>query len=159
MAKVITMTDDETGVTTTFVVARGADGTPQIREFSITTAKGAGLQPADLDLTELQLLGLAPATPAIQPPAPTPAPEPTPAPAPAARTRRRQAKPLGRAGKVDKLGRGYRRAPDVEELQRLFTEHGGPSGVARALGVPAHSVAGWLRRYRADGHVFELAVA
>jgi hypothetical protein len=168
MPKLITMTDDDTGVTTTVVVA-DKGGAAQVQEIRISTTNAAGLQPGDLDVSTLQMLGLAferaqttqpeqPEQPALPTATAEPATATRSATQPATSRRRGKAKPPGRAGKVDKLGRGYRRAPEVKDLQRLFTEHGGTSGVARALGVPPHSVTGWLRRYRNEGHVFELAI-
>ncbi len=51
-------------------------------------------------------------------------------------------------------GRAYRTAPPVEELQAAMAKHGGPGAVAEAMGVPRHTIAGWLRRYRDLGHEF-----
>jgi hypothetical protein len=53
-------------------------------------------------------------------------------------------------------GRAYRKAVPVDELKKLITKHGGPGAVADVLGVPQHTVAGWLRRYRHQGHEFDV---
>ncbi len=63
-----------------------------------------------------------------------------------------------RAAKAAQNGaRPYRLAPPPEELQKLMVEHGGPTGVADALGAPRHSVTSWLRRYRQQGIEFPTA--
>lgn len=159
MARTITVTDDESGVVTTVLVTKDEEGFTSVKEIRFTTLNGGGgLE--KLDLSVLRDFGLTDRAPALPAPVAVPAPEPEPeANAPAPRRRRGPAKPLRGKRKSDRLGRQYRRAPDAEELKRLFAEHGGPSGVARALDVPAHSVAGWLRRYRNEGHVFESAAA
>lgn len=160
MARTITVMDDDSGVVTTVVVDKNAEGLSSVKEIRFTGSNGVGL--GELDLSILRDFGLVDATPAL--PAPQPAPPPAAAPeaetaadAPARGPARRPAK-LARGGKkgrsTDRLGRGYRRAPDVTELQRLFAEHGGPSAIARALDVPVYSVQGWLRRFRSEGHDF-----
>jgi hypothetical protein len=179
VSRTITVTDDDSGVVTTVVVAKGDGGFPTVKEIRFTTLNGGGgLE--KLDLSVLRDFGLtdqgqvtpAPTGEAQPKPEPKPEPksqskpeaEPAPEPVPAAkatgsaRRRRGGAKPLVRK-RPAAGGREYRRAPAPDELKRLFAEHGGSSGVARALDVPAHSVAGWLRRYRNDGHVFESTVA
>lgn len=160
MARTITVTDDDSGVVTTVVVAKDEQGFSLVKEIKFTASNGNGLE--RLDLSVLRDFGLTDRAPTLPAPVQVPAPEPAGAvaePAP----RRRAGKAAGRKKAATKpvsgSGRGYRRAPDVETLQRLFAEHGGPSAVARALGVPAHTVAGWLRRFRAEGHEFATAAA
>ncbi len=159
MARTITVTDDDSGVVTTVVVIKDEKGFTSVQEIRFTTLNGGGgLE--HLDLSVLRDFGLTDRAPEL--PAAAAEPEPTPEPEPVVSSpapRRRRGGPLARTRKADKLGRQYRRAPDAQELKRLFTKHGGASGVAQALDVPAHSVAGWLRRYRREGHVFELATA
>ncbi len=67
-------------------------------------------------------------------------------------------KPAGvtRVTTTQRAGRGYRHSPPVAELQELIVKHGGPGAVAEVLGVPQHTVAGWLRRHRNPGHQFEV---
>lgn len=156
MARTITVTDDDSGVVTTVVVAKDDEGFTSVQEIRFTTLNGGGGLER-LDLAVLRDFGLTDRAPELPTPAAAvPAPEPA---APAPRRRRGPAKSLRSKRKTEPVGRMYRRAPDPAELKRLFVEHGGPSGVARALDVPAHSVAGWLRRYRNEGHVFESAAA
>lgn len=54
-------------------------------------------------------------------------------------------------------GRPYRLAPPVDRLQALMAEHGGPGKIAEVLDVPAHTVTGWLRKYRSKGHEFPVS--
>jgi hypothetical protein len=162
MTRTITVTDDDSDMVTTVVMERAADGTSLVQEIRFTSANGSGLGTPDLSV--LREFGLAEAHAAL-PPAPEPQPEPNPAPAvqpppaPAKAGAKGRAKKQGKPAKgtgrgADRLGRQYRRAPDAAELQQLHADHGGPNGVARHLGVPVHSVAGWLRRYRSQGHEF-----
>jgi hypothetical protein len=48
--------------------------------------------------------------------------------------------------------RAYRRMPDSEQVIDIYQQTGTIAGVAEHFGVPRHTVAGWARRLRAQGH-------
>lgn len=48
--------------------------------------------------------------------------------------------------------RAYRRMPDPEQVMDVYRQTGSITGVAEHFGVPRHTVAGWARRLRGQGH-------
>jgi type IV secretory pathway TrbL component len=49
--------------------------------------------------------------------------------------------------------RAYRRMPDVAEVLGAYRQVGTVSGLAEHFGVPRHTVQGWARRLRREGHI------
>lgn len=49
-------------------------------------------------------------------------------------------------------GRAYRRMPPAGEVLKAYEEVGTVSGLAEYYGVPRHTVQGWARRLRREGH-------
>jgi hypothetical protein len=48
--------------------------------------------------------------------------------------------------------RAYRRMPEPEQVMDVYRKTGSITGVAEHFGVPRHTVAGWARRLRTQGH-------
>lgn len=48
--------------------------------------------------------------------------------------------------------RAYRRMPDAEQVMDVYRQTGSITAVAEHFGVPRHTVAGWARRLRREGH-------
>jgi hypothetical protein len=48
--------------------------------------------------------------------------------------------------------RAYRRMPEPEQVMDAYRQTGSIIGVAEHFGVPRHTVAGWARRLRTQGH-------
>jgi hypothetical protein len=48
--------------------------------------------------------------------------------------------------------RAYRRMPEAEQVMDVYRQTGSITGVAEHFGVPRHTVAGWARRLRTQGH-------
>jgi hypothetical protein len=48
--------------------------------------------------------------------------------------------------------RAYRRVPEAEQVMDVYRQTGSITGVAEHFGVPRHTVAGWARRLRTQGH-------
>lgn len=178
MARTITVTDDDSDMVTIVVVDKTPEGFSTVRQIRFESANGGGLGTPDLSV--LRDFGLIVEPVALPAPgtgsgdgadagaddeadggAGDGSVQPPPA-APTGRSTKRRTKAGSRAAArravatrpADRAGRGYRKSPEPEELQRLFTEQGGPSAVARYLDVPVHSVQGWLRRHRAAGWEF-----
>lgn len=173
------MMDEDTGVEARIVTERQDDGTTGVVDVQIR-ATGRALTSEDLLI--LGRLGLALPTrpdavpgvqrngggPAVSAPAAHPATGGGPVSAPAARkTTPAKAAPTKTSGRSkggrpaksvppaqSAKGRQYRQSPSDEALLQLMTTHGGPTAVANALGVPLHTVAGWVRRARVRGAVF-----
>lgn len=176
VARTITVTDDESHVEARVVVERSDTG-QEITRVELSTTNGRGLRSADLLL--LEELGLRMPEPrgktVLEEPAALPAaeasPEPAPAPEPVAakpavaapRGRRRTARSRAARDNAGRTraeraaagqGRAYRLAPAPAELQRLYAELGGPARIAERLGVPTHTVSGWMKRMRSQGVTF-----
>jgi hypothetical protein len=49
--------------------------------------------------------------------------------------------------------RAYRRMPDADEVLGAYRQVGTVSGLAEHFGVPRHTVQGWARRLRREGHI------
>jgi hypothetical protein len=167
---VITITPDNDG-------AAGADtahttvrvdistGQTRITELTVRAASGGGLAPADLPPVDLDLLVralAAPTAPAALPPVAEPVEELAPAPrrrprktaakkAPAKATKSAARKATKRAAESTGT-RAYRRMPEPDEVMGVYRETGSITAVAEHFGVPRHTVAGWARRLRAQGH-------
>ena len=63
------------------------------------------------------------------------------------------AKPAKPAAADADSDRVYRRRPPAEDVLRAYEQVGTISGLAEFYGVPRHTVQGWARRMRRDGHV------
>jgi hypothetical protein len=48
--------------------------------------------------------------------------------------------------------RAYRRMPNPEQVMDVYRQTGSITGVAEHFSVPRHTVAGWARRLRGQGH-------
>jgi hypothetical protein len=170
---VITITPDNdgaAGAATAHTTVRVdiSTGQTRITELTVRAASGGGLAPADLPPVDLDLLVralAAPAPPQALPPVPEPA-EPVEEIAPAPRRRARKTavkKATARATKTtakkatkrtaDSAGtRAYRRMPEPDQVMDVYRETGSITAVAEHFGVPRHTVAGWARRLRSQGH-------
>jgi hypothetical protein len=146
----------------------------RITEVTVRAASGDGLAAADLPLLDLELLvrAVTTAAPAQALPAVAQA-EPI-----AARTgldpvqapRRRIRKTAARASKTPGIkatrkeavkatkkaaaesARAYRRMPEPGQVMEVYNQAGSITAVAEHFGVPRHTVDGWARRLRAQGH-------
>lgn len=168
---VITITPDDGGAAggataQTTVRVDISTGQTRITELTVRAASGGGLAPADLPPVDLDLLVRALASsappPALPPVAETV--EEEVAPAPRRRTRRTAAKKTtakatkAAAKKATKRAaestgtRAYRRMPEPEQVMDVYRQTGSITAVAEHFGVPRHTVAGWARRLRAQGH-------
>jgi hypothetical protein len=119
--------------------------------------------------------GALPQEPAAAEPAAAPVPavphEPTPVAAPGRRGRtaakatasraartsgpkpaRTGATPRTRTSAPVPAERAYRRMPAVEEVMGAYRQVGTISGLAEFFNVPTHTVQGWARRLRKEGH-------
>jgi hypothetical protein len=80
---------------------------------------------------------------------------PTP-PATAGRATRRVAAPKQTRRRASAAGDGqdrpYRRMPPAEDVMAAYREVGSVSGLAEHFGVPRHTIQGWARRLRREGH-------
>lgn len=170
---VITITPDNEGAARadtahTTVRVDISTGQTRITELTVRAASGGGLAPADLPPVDLDLLVralAAPTAPAALPPVaePVEAAEDV-APAPRRRPRKTAAKKApakaakSTARKATKRAaentgtRAYRRMPEPDEVMGVYRETGSITSVAEHFGVPRHTVAGWARRLRAQGH-------
>ncbi|GFJ77488.1 helix-turn-helix domain-containing protein [Phytohabitans houttuyneae] len=169
---VITITPDDGGSATgaaahTTVRVDISTGQTRITELTVRAASGGGLAPADLPPVDLDLLVRALAAPA-PPPALPPVAETfaeQAAPAPRRRARKTAAKKAtakattrSAAKKTTKRGaestgtRAYRRMPEADEVMDVYRQTGSITAVAEHFGVPRHTVAGWARRLRSQGH-------
>ncbi|GLH98831.1 helix-turn-helix domain-containing protein [Phytohabitans aurantiacus] len=150
-------------------------GQTRITELIVEARTGAGLAPADLPPVDLDLLVRALTAPAPTP-AVTPADEPAaptsrlPAvePAAAARQRRTASTTPGKRAKANTAkkattaaaakgstsggGRAYRRMPDPELVMDAYRQTGSIAALAAHFDVPRHTVTGWARRLRTQGH-------
>ncbi|BCB74621.1 hypothetical protein GCM10022251_75210 [Phytohabitans flavus] len=48
--------------------------------------------------------------------------------------------------------RAYRRMPEPEQVMDVYRQTGSITAVAEHFGVPRHTIAGWARRLRSQGH-------
>jgi hypothetical protein len=171
---VITITPDNdgaagAGTAHTTVRVDISTGQTRITELTVRSASGGGLAPADLPPVDLDLLIRALAAPASQlalPPAAEAVEDVEPAPAPRRRPRKAAAKAAKKttakatkaARKATKRAaestgtRAYRRMPEADEVMDVYQRTGSITAVAEHFGVPRHTVAGWARRLRAQGH-------
>lgn len=167
MARTITVTDDELGMTAV-VRVDGTGGQFTVREVTYQAINGAGLATAGLPmLDQLDRVGVflpgpgggeVPAERAAVssgPGRPVRAAGVKPA---AAAVRKVATGPVaGAAGKVPAKkakARQYRKSPELAALKDSFARLGRPSLVAKEYGVPAYTVASWVRRFRDAGHEF-----
>jgi hypothetical protein len=67
----------------------------------------------------------------------------------ARRSRQRQATPT-KAQKRDQ--RAYRRMPPADDVLAAYRRAGTLTGLAEHYGVPRHTIQGWARRLRSQGH-------
>lgn len=170
---VITITPDNdgaAGAATAHTTVRVdiSTGQTRITELTVRAASGGGLAPADLPPVDLDLLVralAAPTPPAALPPVAQQA-EPVEDVAPAPRRRGRKTAVKKAAAKATKSAakkatkrvaestgtRAYRRMPEPDEVMDVYRETGSITAVAEHFGVPRHTVAGWARRLRAQGH-------
>ncbi|MFC0531129.1 helix-turn-helix domain-containing protein [Phytohabitans kaempferiae] len=169
---VITITPDNDG-------AAGADtahttvhvdistGQTRITELTVRAASGGGLAPADLPPVDLDLLVralAAPTPPPALPAAAEPVEEVEAVPTARRRPRKTAAKKAAakatkttgrRAAKEAAEGggtRAYRRMPEADQVMDVYRQTGSITAVAEHFGVPRHTVAGWARRLRQQGH-------
>ncbi|MDQ7906495.1 hypothetical protein RB614_18435 [Phytohabitans sp. ZYX-F-186] len=169
---VITITPDNDGAAGaatahTTVRVDTSTGQTRITELTVRAASGGGLAPADLPPVDLDLLvralaGSAP--PPALPPVPEPVEEEEVAPPPRRRPRKTAAKKAtakatrAAAKKATKRAaestgtRAYRRMPEAEEVMEVYRQTGSITAVAEHFDVPRHTVAGWARRLRSQGH-------
>jgi hypothetical protein len=66
--------------------------------------------------------------------------------------RSRAAKPIASVKAVADGERAYRRMPPAAEVLGAYRQVGTVSGLAEHFGVPRHTVQGWARRLRQEGH-------
>ena len=169
---VITITPDNdgaAGAATAHTTVRVdiSTGQTRITELTVRSASGGGLAPADLPPVDLDLLVralAAPAPPAALPPAaqtaePVEEVEPAPRRRPrktakkaAAKATRSAAKKATKRAAESSGTRAYRRMPEPDQVMDVYRETGSITAVAEHFGVPRHTVAGWARRLRAQGH-------
>jgi len=168
---VITITPDNdgaAGAATAHTTVRVdiSTGQTRITELTVRAASGGGLAPADLPPVDLDLLVRALTAP-TPPPALRPVAEPVDdfPPAPRRRPRKSAAKKAAPAKATKSVAkkatkrtaasagtRAYRRMPEPDEVMDVYRETGSITAVADRFGVPRHTVAGWARRLRAQGH-------
>jgi hypothetical protein len=170
---VITITPDNdgaAGAATAHTTVRVdiSTGQTRITELTVRSASGGGLAPADLPPVDLDLLVRALAAPAPPQALPhvTQSAEPVEEVAPAPRRRARKAATKKAAPKATKSAakkatrraaestgtRAYRRMPEPDQVMDVYRETGSITAVAEHFDVPRHTVAGWARRLRAQGH-------
>jgi hypothetical protein len=170
---VITITPDNdgaAGAATAHTTVRVdiSTGQTRITELTVRSASGGGLAPADLPPVDLDLLVRALAAPAQPPalpaaaqaaepvedvePAPRRRPRKTTAKKAAAKTTRSAAKKATKRAAESTGTRAYRRMPEPDQVMDVYRETGSITAVAEHFGVPRHTVAGWARRLRAQGH-------
>jgi hypothetical protein len=169
---VITITPDNDGAAVadtahTTVRVDISTGQTRITELTVRAASGGGLAPADLPPVDLDLLVRALAAPAAQPALPPVAEtvdQVAPAPAPRRRARKSTAKKATakattsaakkatKRAAADSGTRAYRRMPEPDQVMDVYRETGSITAVAEHFGVPRHTVAGWARRLRTQGH-------
>ncbi|BCB87836.1 helix-turn-helix domain-containing protein [Phytohabitans suffuscus] len=166
---VITITPDNDGATGaetahTTVRVDISTGQTRITELTVRAASGGGLAPADLPPVDLDLLVRAlaaptppPALPAVEPvedvtPAPRRRPRKTAAKKTAAKATRAATKKAAKQVTENTGTRAYRRMPEPEQVMDIYRQTGSITAVAEHFGVPRHTVAGWARRLRAQGH-------
>ncbi|MFD0747671.1 helix-turn-helix domain-containing protein [Phytohabitans flavus] len=70
----------------------------------------------------------------------------------AAKSTRAAKKATKKAAVEDAGTRAYRRMPEPEQVMDVYRETGSITAVAEHFGVPRHTVAGWARRLRSQGH-------
>jgi hypothetical protein len=148
--RTITVNDEDSGFSAVIKVDQDSRG-QRVVELTLRAADGGDLGLENLDLTVLRDLGLARPAPDNGAPAAAAAPDggggPVAATAAAVRVPRQR-----RRGPA--AARPYRKAPEAGQLQQMHERLGGPAKVAHELGVPTHTVNGWLRRYRSQGYTF-----
>ncbi|MGN9913803.1 helix-turn-helix domain-containing protein [Phytohabitans sp. LJ34] len=169
---VITITPDNdgaAGAATAHTTVRVdiSTGQTRITELTVRAASGGGLAPADLPPVDLDLLVRALAAPTPTPPPALPrvaeavedvAPAPrrrarkTAAKKTAAKATKSAAKKATKRAADDGGTRAYRRMPEPDQVMDVYRETGSITAVAEHFGVPRHTVAGWARRLRAQGH-------
>lgn len=167
---VITITPDNdgaAGAATAHTTVRVdiSTGQTRITELTVQAASGGGLAPADLPPVDLDLLvrALAGSTPAPAlpqvaeaveelAPAPRRRPRKTAAKKTAAKATKSAAKKATKRAAENSGTRAYRRMPEPDQVMDVYRETGSITAVADHFGVPRHTVAGWARRLRAQGH-------
>lgn len=168
---VITITPDSDGTSGagtahTTVRVDISTGQTRITELTVRAASGGGLAPADLPPVDLDLLvraltapNPAPALPPVAEPADDIAPAPRRRPRKSAAKKATPAKATKSAAKkatkraAETTGtRAYRRMPEPDEVMDVYRQTGSITAVAEHFDVPRHTVAGWARRLRAQGH-------
>jgi hypothetical protein len=166
---VITITPDNDGAAGaetahTTVRVDISTGQTRITELTVRAAGGGGLAPADLPPVDLDLLvrALAGSAPPPALPAAAETVEEEVAPAPRRRPRKAARKATAKATRsaakkatkqaTETGTRAYRRMPEPEEVMDVYRRTGSITAVAEHFGVPRHTVAGWARRLRAQGH-------
>lgn len=167
---VITITPDNDGAAGaatahTTVRVDTSTGQTRITELTVRAASGGGLAPADLPPVDLDLLVRALAAPTPAPalpqvaeaveefaPAPRRRPRKTAVKKTAAKATKSAAKKATRRAAENSGTRAYRRMPEPDQVMDVYRETGSITAVADHFGVPRHTVAGWARRLRAQGH-------
>jgi hypothetical protein len=142
--------DDFDGpVSQTTVRIETNNGRPAVTELIMRAPGGSGLINGELPYVDFETLlrAFVPAREAEPPP----------------RERRAKATPKksatsGRASRAHSatgakvthlpVGRAYRKAPEIEELEAAYAAAGSIAGVAEHFGVPVHTAQGWISRLR-----------
>lgn len=167
---VITITPDNDGAAGTdtahtTVRVDISTGQTRITELTVRAASGDGLAPADLPPVDLDLLVRALAAPAAHPALP-PVADTVEQVAPASRPRARKTAAKKATAKATRSAakkatkqaaegsgtRAYRRMPEPDQVMDVYRQTGSITAVAEHFGVPRHTVAGWARRLRTQGH-------
>jgi hypothetical protein len=159
---IVPVVDDEIAgaVSQTMVRIDLDEGSPTVRELTMRAPDGTGLVTGRLPYVDFNLLVRAfipPDSgtielPAVIPSAPVAATirQPPRRTTTTARERGETPSPHRTGGPTSHLqaGRIYRKAPDLAELEAVYTATGTISGVAEHFEVPVHTAQGWVTRMR-----------
>ncbi len=141
--------DDFDGpVSQTTVRIETTNGRPAVTELIMRAPGGSGLINGELPYVDFETLlrAFVPTRDAEPPPRERKVPKAASKPG----TPGRASRVRSTGAKVTHLpvGRAYRRAPDIEELEAAYAEAGSIAGVAEHFGVPVHTAQGWISRLR-----------
>jgi hypothetical protein len=142
--------DDFDGpVSQTTVRIETNNGRPAVTELIMRAPGGSGLINGELPYVDFETLlrAFVPAREGEPPPRERKTPKAA-SKKPATASRANRVRSTGAKVTHLPVGRAYRRAPGIEELEAAYAEAGSIAGVAEHFGVPVHTAQGWISRLR-----------